>query len=77
MKSVLLTVTTLLSSLAGVIAHGEPNLKHEHSGELFQRFHGGHWYGEGVINNGTPAGQTVQIGGGTKIYHCWFSVERS
>lgn len=64
MKSTFLTAVTLFLSASSVIAHGEPDLKHEHAGELFQKFHGGHWYGEGVINNGTPAGQTVQLGGG-------------
>lgn len=67
MKSALLTAAVLLFSSSSVFAHGEPNLKHEHAGDVFQKFHSGRWFNDGVINNGTPRGDTVELGGGGKI----------
>lgn len=65
MKSILVTATALLLSASSVFAYGEPDLTHEHIGDVFQRYHGGPWSNGGVITNGTPTGETVQLGGGT------------
>ena len=41
-------------------------LKHEHPGDLFKMIHHGNhqWPSKGVINNGTPTGETRSINGG-------------
>lgn len=75
MKSALLKVTAVLLSASSVVAHGEPDLRHEHSGDVFQRFHGRHWPDGGVINNGTPTGETVQLGGGTLVFFRYCSLK--
>ena len=61
-----ITLFALLASISSVVAHGEPNLQQEHAGGIFQQLHGGRWHNWGVINNGTPAGETIQLGGGMK-----------
>ncbi|KAK5072404.1 hypothetical protein LTR51_005040 [Lithohypha guttulata] len=63
MKVASWVATTLLASASLVVAHGEPDLKHEHAGDVFHYFRGGQCYDEGVINNGTPVGMTEQING--------------
>lgn len=40
-------------------------LKAEHAGGVINRVHGGgHFVDDGVINSGTPSGQTVSLGNG-------------
>jgi hypothetical protein len=55
--------TLLASSVSGL------DLKAEHAGGMFNRIHGGPGRScpddDGVINNGTAAGQTVSLGNGT------------
>jgi hypothetical protein len=51
----------LASSVSGL------DLKAEHAGGVFNRIHGGHSScpeDDGVINNGTAAGETVSLGNG-------------
>lgn len=66
MKLTTFTTAALLACVSGAVAHGEPDVKHEHAGDVFTKVHGGNWWGDGVINNGTPTGETVQLGGGRK-----------
>lgn len=47
--------TTLLASAALVAAHGEPDLQHEHRGDVFGYSHGPQVYG--VMHNGNSTGQ--------------------
>jgi hypothetical protein len=62
MKGIVWTAALLITTTR---AFGEPNPSHEHAGDVFQHFHGPrHWFDDGVINNGTPAGETVELGGG-------------
>ncbi|KPI38143.1 Protein AIM2 [Cyphellophora attinorum] len=61
MKGIVWTAALLITTAS---AFGEPNPSHEHAGDVFQYFHGfRHWFDDGVINNGTPAGETVELGG--------------
>lgn len=64
MKLTTWIASTLLTTASVVTAHGEPNLAHEHAGNLFSRFHGGRCYGRGVLHDGNSTGTTENIGGG-------------
>lgn len=47
-----------------VAGYGEPNLKHEHAGDVFTQFHGKQCYIEGPAGNGSSTGTMEHIGGG-------------
>ena len=58
-------LTTVLAAAASLVAgHGEPNLKHEHAGDVFKKFHGKQCYIDGPASNGSSTGVTKHIGGG-------------
>lgn len=65
MKSI---ATFLLASYASTtLAHGEPDLQHEHAGDLFRKAHQGYggtpWCEEGVLHGDNSTGRTVAMGG--------------
>jgi hypothetical protein len=76
-------LSTLLSAttLSLVAAHGEPDLKLEHPGDVFSKFHGrqcvmgeGAGEGGGLEANGTSRGRVESLGGGEflpSFFWCW------
>lgn len=69
MKSTFIQIAAaLLATTSNVLAHGEPDLRHEHAGDVFSKTHGGSWHLNGVLHNGNSTGQTKSIGGGESIY---------
>lgn len=63
--SIAWTAALLASSVSAL------DLKAEHAGGVFNRIHGGHSScpdDDGVINNGTAAGETVSLGNGTPLF---------
>ncbi|KAK4629486.1 Hydrolase pyvD [Fulvia fulva] len=66
MKSTFIQIAAaLLATTSNVLAHGEPDLRHEHAGDVFSKTHGGSWHLNGVLHNGNSTGQTKSIGGET------------
>ncbi|KAI5366263.1 Putative dienelactone hydrolase, alpha/Beta hydrolase [Septoria linicola] len=63
MKSITWIASTLLAGASLVSAHGEPDLKHEHAGDVFRKFHGKQCYIDGPASNGSSTGVTKSIGG--------------
>lgn len=59
---------TILFSASAVLAHGEPDLRHEHAGDVFSKTHGRSWNLHGVMHNGEPTGQNKSIGGGKSSF---------
>ncbi|KAF7198620.1 Hydrolase tropI [Pseudocercospora fuligena] len=56
----------LLAGASLALAHGEPDLKHEHAGDLFRKPHGHHgkpWCEDGVLHVDNSTGKTETIGG--------------
>lgn len=59
------TATIFLAAASSLVAgYGEPNLKHEHAGDVFTQFHGKQCYIEGPAGNGSSTGTMEHIGGG-------------
>lgn len=59
------TASIFLATASSLVAgYGEPNLKHEHAGDVFTQFHGKQCYIEGPAGNGSSTGTMEHIGGG-------------
>lgn len=58
------TTSTLLAVAALVTAHGEPNLKHEHAGDVFRKLHRKQCYLDGPASNGSSLGEYRTVDGG-------------
>ncbi|GIZ43736.1 hypothetical protein CKM354_000695300 [Cercospora kikuchii] len=57
------TTSTLLTVAALVTAHGEPNLKHEHAGDVFRKLHRKQCYLDGPASNGSSLGEYRTVDG--------------
>ncbi|PPJ58495.1 hypothetical protein CBER1_05601 [Cercospora berteroae] len=57
------TTSTLLAVAALVTAHGEPNLKHEHAGDVFRKLHRKQCYLDGPASNGSSTGEYRTVEG--------------
>lgn len=63
------TASIFLATASSLVAgYGEPNLKHEHAGDVFTQFHGKQCYIEGPAGNGSSTGTMEHIGGGKLPY---------
>lgn len=69
------TASIFLATASSLVAgYGEPNLKHEHAGDVFTQFHGKQCYIEGPAGNGSSTGTMEHIGGGKLPYsRCRYS----
>lgn len=64
MKSVFTWTAALLASASLSLAHGEPDLKYEHSGDVFKKVHGGGSCLSGVLHGNASRGEMKSVGGG-------------
>lgn len=63
------TASIFLATASSLVAgYGEPNLKHEHAGDVFTQFHGKQCYIDGPAGNGSSTGTMEHIGGGKLPY---------
>lgn len=65
MKSGFTWTAVLLASASLNLVHGESDLKHEHSGDVFSEVHGGGSCLSGVLHGNVSIGETKILGGGT------------
>lgn len=66
MRNAFTWTVALLASASTSLAHGEPDLKHEHAGDVFSNVHGGGSCLSGVLHGNASRGVTKTIGGGKR-----------